>query len=51
MIEYNKLNINEYKNILNTVGWKIPSERLLKRSPDNGINVKCVVEGNTIGMA
>ena len=51
MIEYNKLTIDEYKNILNTVGWKIPSERLLKRSLDNGINIKCVVEGNTIGMA
>ena len=30
MIEYNKLNIDEYIYLLNSVGWKIPSLRLLE---------------------
>lgn len=51
MIEYNKLNIEEYTELLNSVGWKIPSLRLLKISLEKGINVKCVVDGKTIGMA
>ena len=40
MIEYNKLSIDEYIDILNSVSWKIPSERLLKISLEKGINVK-----------
>lgn len=51
MIEYNKLNIEEYTELLNSVGWKIPSLRLLKISLERGINVKYVVDGKTIGMA
>ncbi len=51
MIEYNSLTVNEYIDILNSVGWKIPSERLLKLSLENGINVKMVIDNKTIGMA
>lgn len=51
MIEYNKLEVDEYISILNSVGWKMPSLRLLKISLKNGINVKCIVDGKTIGMA
>lgn len=51
MIEYNKLNIDEYISLLNSVGWKIPSLRLLKISLEHGINVKCVIDDKTIGMA
>ncbi len=38
MIEYNNLKPDEYMFILNTLGWKTPSERLLKKSLDNGCN-------------
>ncbi len=51
MVEYNKLTIEEYIEILNSVGWKVPSLRLLKLSVENGINVKYVLDGKTIGMA
>lgn len=51
MIEYNSLSVSEYVHILNAVGWKLPSMRLLKISLENGVNVKCVVQGKTIGMA
>lgn len=51
MIEYNNLKTDEYENILNSVGWKMPSARLLRKSLENGINVKCVVDNKTIGMA
>lgn len=51
MIEYNKLTVEEYTEILNSVGWKIPSLRLLKLSVENGINVKYVLDGKTVGMA
>lgn len=51
MIELNKLTIDEYYNLLNILGWKTPTERLLKISLDNGINVKYVLDGKTIGMA
>lgn len=51
MIEYNSLSVSEYVHILNIVGWKLPSMRLLKISLENGVNVKCVVQGKTIGMA
>ena len=51
MIELNTLTMDEYYNLLNILGWKAPSERLLKISLDNGINVKYVLDGKTIGMA
>lgn len=51
MIEYNKLIFEEYKMLLNDVGWKLPSERLVKISLEKGINVKYVLDSKTVGMA
>lgn len=51
MIEYNKLTFEEYKMLLNDVGWKLPSERLVKISLERGINVKYVLDSKTVGMA
>ena len=51
MIELNTLTTDEYYYLLNILGWKVPSERLLKISLKNGINVKYVLDGKTIGMA
>lgn len=51
MIEYNNLSVGEYIDILNSVGWKIPSERLLRISLKNSITVKCVINNDTVGMA
>ena len=51
MIELNTLTVDEYYSLLNILGWKAPTERLLKISLDNGINVKYVLDGKTIGMA
>ena len=51
MIEYNSLTIEEYENILNSLGWKLPSRRLLEISLKNGINVKYIVSDKTVGMA
>ncbi len=51
MIEYDTLKLEEYISILNAVEWKIPTIRLLKISLEKGKNVKCVVDGKTIGMA
>lgn len=50
-ILYNALSYHEYLELINSVYWKIPSERLLKISLKNGINVKCVFNNETIGMA
>lgn len=51
MIEYNNLSILEYIDILNSVGWKIPTLRLLKISLEKGISVKYVLDNEVIGMA
>lgn len=51
MIEYNKLTFEEYKMLLNDVGWKLPSERLVKISLEKGINVKYILDSKTVGMA
>ncbi len=51
MIEINKLTIDEYYKLLDSVNWKRPSERLLKISLKKGINVKYVFNNDTIGMA
>ena len=51
MIEMNTLTIDEYYSLLDALGWKKPSERLLKLSLENGINVKYILDGKTIGMA
>lgn len=51
MIEYNSLTVSEYMDIMKSVGWKVPSERLLKLSLTNGINVKMIIDNKTVGMA
>lgn len=51
MIEINKLTIDEYYKLLDSLNWKRPSERLLKKGLENGINVKYILNGETIGMA
>ena len=51
MIEYDTITIEEYIDILKSVGWKIPSERLLKISLEKGKNVKYVLNNEAIGMA
>ena len=51
MIEYDKITIEDYVDILKSVGWKIPVERLLKISLKNGKNVKFILNNETIGMA
>lgn len=51
MIEINKLTTNEYYKLLDALNWKRPSERLLKIGLENGINVKYVLNDETIGMA
>ena len=51
MIEYNTLTKEEYYDILNSVGWKLPKERLLVNSLKNGISVKYILNDKTIGMA
>lgn len=51
MIEYDKITIEEHIDILKSVGWKIPVERLLKISLKNGKNVKFILNNETIGMA
>ncbi len=51
MIEYNTLTKEEYIDIMSSVSWKIPSERLLEISLKNGINAKYVLNNKTVGMA
>lgn len=51
MIEYNTLTKEEYIDVISSVSWKIPSERLLEISLKNGINVKYVLNNKTVGMA
>ena len=51
MIEINKLTIDEYYKLLDALKWKRPSERLLKKSLENGINVKYILNNETVGMA
>ena len=51
MIELNKLTVDEYYELLSALDWKAPAERLLRISLENGINVKYVLDGKTIGMA
>lgn len=51
MIEYNTLTKEEYIDIMSSVSWKIPSERLLEISLKNGVNVKYVLNNKTVGMA
>lgn len=51
MIIDDNLTVEEYNNILNIIGWKKPSERLLQISLTKGMNVKYVVDSKTVGMA
>lgn len=51
MIIYNNLKFEEYVEILNSVGWKVPSKRLLEISLKNGMNVKYVLNNEVVGMA
>ena len=51
MIELNTLTVEEYYKLLDVLGWKKPSERLLKIGLEKGINVKYILDNQTIGMA
>ena len=51
MIETNNLTSDEFVSILNTVGWKCPSKRLLEKSLENSITVKYIIDDETVGMA
>lgn len=51
MIEENNLTYNEYVDIINTIGWKCPSKRLLERGLNNCMTVKYVINNETVGMA
>ena len=50
MIE-NNLSYKEYVEIMNSTGWILPSKRLIKEGLKNNINVKYVVNKETVGMA
>ena len=47
----NNLTSDEFVSILNTVGWKCPSKRLLEKSLENSITVKYIIDDETVGMA
>ena len=51
MIEENNLTYNEYIEIINTVGWRIPSKRLLEKSLNNSMTVKYIIDNTPVGMA
>jgi len=51
MIEENNLTYNEYVDIIDTVGWRCPSKRLLEKSLSNSMTVKYVIGNQTVGMA
>lgn len=51
MIEENNLTYNEYVDIINTVGWRCPSKRLLEKSLSNSMTAKYVIDNQTVGMA
>lgn len=51
MIEFNSLTLEEYFELLDSVGFKRPSERLAMISLEKGINVKFVDNNKTVGMA
>lgn len=51
MIEENNLTYEEYVEIINIIGWKCPSKRLLEKSLKNSMTVKYVVKDETVGMA
>ena len=51
MIEENNLTYEEYLEMINSVGWKCPSKRLLEKSLKNSMTVKYIQDGNIVGMA
>ena len=51
MIEENNLTYEEYLEMINSVGWKCPSKRLLEKSLKNSMTVKYIQNGNIVGMA
>lgn len=51
MIEINNLTSDEFISILDTVGWKHPSKRLLEESLKKSITVKYIIDNETVGMA
>lgn len=51
MIVENNLSYEEYVEVMSTTGWTMPSERLVKEGLKNSINVKYVIDNETVGMA
>lgn len=51
MIQENNLTYEEYLDIIETIGWKFPSKRLLEKSLSNSETVKYVVNNETVAMA
>ncbi len=51
MIIENKLTIEEFKEMLISVNWKIPSDRQLLNGVNNSITTKYVIDGEIVGMA
>lgn len=51
MLIENELSYEEYCEVINSVGWKIPSRRLLEKSLKNSETVKYIIDGSIVGMA
>lgn len=53
MIEYvNKLEVSDYKKILNSAGWKVLSDKQLQNALDNTMILNVAVsDGVVVGMA
>lgn len=51
MLIENELSYEEYCEIINSVGWKVPAKRLLLKGLKNSETVKYVVDGKSVGMA
>lgn len=51
MIEENTLTVDEYYELIDSVGWKRPSKRLLLNSLKNSYTVKYLLDDKVIGMA
>lgn len=51
ILEDDTLTVTEFQNIINALGWRLPSERLINLSLENSMSVKCVIDGEVVGMA
>lgn len=51
MLEENNLTYEEYVEMVASVDWKCPSERLLRKSLAHSLTVKYVVSNQIVGMA